>query len=58
MRRKPEAQAVATLSELYRTMLEAERRAGPKAAMDASTKILDDLLTEKGMSYDELVLAI
>ncbi len=43
---------------LYRAMLEAEQRAGSRDAIAASTKILTDLLAEKGMSYDELVLAI
>jgi len=58
VRRKPKATALATVTELYRAMLDAELQAGPKLAIDASTKILTDLLTEKGMSYDELVLAI
>ncbi len=58
VRRKPEASAVATVTALYHAMLEAERRAGAKDAIAASTHILTDLLTEKAMSYDELVLAI
>jgi hypothetical protein len=35
-------------------MLEAEKRGG----VEASMKILTDLLAEKGMSYDELIIAI
>lgn len=58
VRRKPKPTAVAAVTDLYRAMLDAERRAGPKDAIAASTKILTDLLTEKGMSYDELVLAL
>jgi PAS domain S-box-containing protein len=58
VRRKPKASGVKTANDLYRAMLEAERRAGAKDAMAASTKILTDLLAEKGLSYDELVLAI
>jgi PAS domain S-box-containing protein len=58
VRRKPRASGVKTASDLYRAMLEAEQRAGAKDAIAASTKILTDLLAEKGMSYDELVLAI
>ncbi len=58
VRRKPRESAVKTVSDLYRTMLEAERRAGTRDAIAASTKILTDLLAEKGKSYDELVLAI
>jgi PAS domain S-box-containing protein len=58
VRRKPRASGVKTASGLYRAMLEAEQRAGARDAIAASTKILTDLLAEKGMSYDELVLAI
>jgi hypothetical protein len=58
VRRKPKASGVKTANDLYRAMLEAERRAGAKDAIAASTKILTDLLAEKGLSYDELVFAI
>jgi len=58
VRRKPRASGVKTAGDLYRGMLEAEQRAGTRDAIAASTKILTDLLAEKGMSYDELVLAI
>ena len=58
VRRKPKASGVKTASDLYRAMLEAENKAGARDAIAASTKILTDLLAEKGMSYDELVLAI
>jgi PAS domain S-box-containing protein len=58
VRRKPKASAVKTCSELYAAMLEAERKAGPRDAMAASGKILTDLLAEKGLSYEQLVLAI
>ncbi|MBK1647971.1 PAS domain-containing protein [Rhabdochromatium marinum] len=58
VRRKPKATAVATVTDLYRTMLATERRVGPQQAIAASTDILANLLAEKGMSYDELVLAI
>ena len=58
VRRKPSAAAVKTASDLYRAMLAAENQAGARDAIAASTKILSDLLAVKGMSYDELVLAI
>jgi PAS domain S-box-containing protein len=58
VRRKPKASGVRTAADLYRTMLDAETRAGARDAIAASTRILTDLLAEKGMSYDELVLAI
>jgi PAS domain S-box-containing protein len=58
VRRKPKASGVNVATEVYRLMLEAEKRAGPANAIAASTKILVDILNEKGLSYDELVLAI
>jgi PAS domain S-box-containing protein len=58
VRRKPRASGVKTATGLYRAMLEAERRAGARDAIAAATKILTDLLADKGLSYDELVLAI
>jgi PAS domain S-box-containing protein len=58
VRRKPKASGVKVASEVYRLMLEAEKKAGPANAIAASTKILVDILNEKGLSYDELVLAI
>ena len=58
VRRKPKTSGVKTAADLYRAMLAAEKLAGAKDAVTASSRILTDLLTEKGMSYDELVLAI
>ena len=58
VRRKPKASGVAVASQVYQAMLEAEQKAGPKDAMEASTKLLLDILNEKGLSYEELVLAI
>lgn len=58
VRRKPKASGVKTVTDLYRAMLETEARTGARDAIAASTKLLTDLLAEKGVSYDELVLAI
>ena len=58
VRRKPKLSGIQTVTGLYAAMLEAERKAGSANAIAASTKILVDLLKEKGLSYDELVLAI
>ena len=58
VRRKPKASGVGTVTGLYRAMLQAEQRAGARDAIAASTRILTDLLAAKGLSYDELVLAI
>jgi len=58
VRRKPKQSGVQTASAVYAAMLEAEKKAGPANAIAAATKILVDILNEKGLSYDELVLAI
>ncbi|MBI1174001.1 MAG: PAS domain S-box protein [Sideroxydans sp.] len=58
VRRKPKASAVKVITEVYKAMLEAEAKAGPRDAIQASTELLVGILNEKGMSYEELVLAI
>ncbi len=58
VRRKPKLSGIQTVSGLYAAMLEAEKKAGAANAITASTKILVDLLNEKGLSYDELILAV
>ncbi len=58
VRRKPKASGVKVATEVYRLMLEAEKKAGPVNAIAASTQVLVDIMNEKGLSYDELVLAI
>jgi hypothetical protein len=58
VRRKPRDEAVESVSGLYRTMLEAERNAGSRDAVAASTAILTGLLGEKGLGYDEFVLSL
>ena len=58
VRRKPKASGVQTAAAVYAAMLEAEQKAGAANAIAAGTKVLVDILNEKGLSYDELVLAI
>ncbi|MEW5944410.1 MAG: PAS domain-containing protein [Pseudomonadota bacterium] len=58
VRRKPKAGAVDAAAGLYRLMLEEERRAGPRDAIAASTKLLADLLSEKKTSYEKFVLSL
>ncbi|HRH81143.1 MAG TPA: PAS domain-containing protein [Thiobacillaceae bacterium] len=56
VRRKPRTEAVKLLSGVYRTMLEIEKKAGPRDACAASLKYLTDLLAEKRVSYSEFIL--
>ena len=58
VRRKPNPNALPIVEGLYKQMLAAERSAGARDAIAASTKILLDLLASKEMKYNELVLAL
>jgi len=58
VRRKPRTEAVRMMSEVYRTMLEIEKRVGPRDAMAASQKYLFDLLADKRVDYGEFILSI
>jgi PAS domain S-box-containing protein len=54
VRRKPSAQALDVIRPLYTQLLDEERRGG----MEASGKLLNKILEEKGVSYDELILSL
>lgn len=56
VRRKPRAEAISTISQVYKQMLEIEKSAGAKSAPQASIKFLVDFLKQKGTTYEELVL--
>jgi hypothetical protein len=53
-RRVPTPGAISIVEPLYKQLLSAERSGG----ISASQKILDELLKEKGMEYDEFILSI
>jgi len=54
VRRMPTTEALEIIIPLYQSMLRAERSGG----VSAGTKILTDLLHEKGTSYNELIISI
>lgn len=58
VRRKPRPEAVKAIEGHYKSMLAAEKQAGARDAIAASSKMLNDLLAEKGMSYEEFVLSL
>lgn len=58
VRRKPSKKALDLIIPLYRTMLEEEKRNEGKNQIDASMKILNSFLKEKGISYEEFILSI
>ena len=55
VRRMPNPKAIPIVADLYRTMLDAERNAGPKDAMAASGAVLASVLKDKGVTYEELI---
>lgn len=58
VRRRPSRQAIATVEPLYRQMLAAEQAAGPRDAIAAGAAVLTKVLTDSGLSYEELVFSI
>lgn len=53
-RRVPATHALEIIKPLYEKLLQAEKSGG----INASEKIMNDLLQEKGMAYDEFILSI
>ena len=58
VRRKAKPGAIAVVSEVYELMQAEERRAGPKDACHASLALLTNLLNQKGVSYEQLILSL
>jgi PAS domain S-box-containing protein len=58
VRRKPAKAAVDVMADVYRAMLAEEQKAGPKDAMNASLGWLVNVLTQKGVSYEEFILSL
>jgi len=58
VRRCPKRSAVDTCTALYQQMLAAEQAAGPRDACDASLALLTQVLQQRGVSYEELVLSL
>lgn len=58
VRRKASSKAVAAVADVYKAMLDEERRAGAKDACDASLALLGNVLKQKGVSYEQFVLSL
>jgi PAS domain S-box-containing protein len=56
VRRKALPSAVAAVSGLYRAMREEEARSPGKRGVQASLAVLNNVLSEKGMGYEQYVL--
>jgi len=58
VRRKPNKEALSVIKPLYEKMLAVEKKAGSKGATAASIALLNDLLNEKEVSYDEFTCTL
>lgn len=58
VRRQPNREAVNIVSGLYAQMLEIEKNTGPKEACQASIDFLVDFISQKGTTYEKLVLEL
>ncbi len=59
VRRFANKELVNTMSNLYQKMLQEEKRhSNDKKAIEASTKILTDVINQQGVSYNEYILSI
>lgn len=58
VRRCPRPEALNTIRPVYEQMLAAEKAAGPRDALAAGYRVLENLLQKEGISYEELVLTI
>lgn len=54
VRRRPNPKALEVIIPLYKKMLEVEKSSG----VDASFKVLTDILHEKGVAYNELIISL
>ncbi|QLG89358.1 PAS domain-containing protein [Chitinibacter bivalviorum] len=58
VRRYPKRSAVDTCTGLYQQMLAEEQRVGARDACEASIALLQSVLKQHGVSYEELVLSL
>ena len=58
VRRAPDRASVKTMEDIYKRMLTEEARVSTAAQPDASLKLLNRMLSEKGMSYADFMLTI
>lgn len=56
VRRKPNPKAIPTVIGLYRQLLQIEQAAGSRDAIDASLGHLQQILNQKGVSYERFIL--
>ncbi len=58
VRRCPKRSALEKIAPVYQQMLAAEKSAGSRDAIAASTQILVDLMNQTGMGYEQLIFSL
>ncbi len=58
VRRKPSELALQTIKPIYKEMLEAEKQAGSKNAIEASTQLLMNKLANLGVEYEKFIITL
>ncbi|MBP8169751.1 MAG: PAS domain-containing protein [Azonexus sp.] len=58
VRRCPKRSGIEKIEPVYRQMLQAEKAAGARDAIDAGTKVLVDLMQQTGMDYEQLIFSL
>ncbi|NWF90408.1 MAG: PAS domain-containing protein [Ignavibacteriaceae bacterium] len=58
VRRKPNQVRLEKIKQLYKTLLEEERKYGPKEGLQASSALLNNLLKNAGKSYEEFIFTL
>ena len=58
VRRKPRPDAIRAIAGTYAEMLAEETRAGPRDATTASLARLNEILTQRGETYEEFILSL
>lgn len=58
VRRCPKRSGLDKIEPLYRQMLQAEKAAGARDAIEAVTKVLLDLLQQTEMNYEQLIFSL
>ena len=58
VRRQPRREAISVLEPIYHSLLETERRTTGKAGIEEALEQLQQILKERGGSYDDFVLSL
>lgn len=58
VRRKPNEARLEKVKQLYKTLLDEEKKYGPKDGLQASTTLLNNLLKNAGKNYEEFIFTL